>query len=308
MKAHKSTLATVKTSMREAKAIVGRFMDDRPILAALLLTIVSSSLLAWLRTVAPNDYARPLATAAVGVFASGFILGSLKIILDGVARKRQQRDELIGFVRNTLDDIKSVYDRVERARTLMMAHRSVKTYGDEMRDLINARVILLNVKRAYTLKGPDLPGQFADNIVSLVEEMLEFLNPAVRDFTSKYRPLAARQRVREELVKKKLKEMKSEENEEKMAEDITSKGNVLFRELVEDVNLEKLCPEMREADQSRAKKAGDSAELEYKDFDQAVKSLSKELREGLEDLLEHGSISVRPSRSYPEATADIVTD
>ncbi len=52
------------------------------------------------------------------------------------------------FIGNVLDDLKEVSDRVERSRIVIAAHRSAKTYGDEMRALIGSRVQLKNVVRA----------------------------------------------------------------------------------------------------------------------------------------------------------------
>jgi hypothetical protein len=55
----------------------------------------------------------------------------LKVLLDDVVAAKRQREDAAAFVMNVLSDLKSVYDRVARARILIPAHKSVKTYGEE---------------------------------------------------------------------------------------------------------------------------------------------------------------------------------
>ena len=53
----------------------------------------------------------------------------VKVLLDEVAVVKRKREDAGTFVVNVLADLKSVYDRVARARILIPAHKSVKTYG-----------------------------------------------------------------------------------------------------------------------------------------------------------------------------------
>ena len=60
------------------------------------------------------------------------------------------------FHRAMLADLKSVHDTVETARLLIEAHKSAKTYGEQMRALNDALTTLYNVKRAPRPSYPDL--------------------------------------------------------------------------------------------------------------------------------------------------------
>ncbi|MDX1417062.1 MAG: hypothetical protein R3293_22850, partial [Candidatus Promineifilaceae bacterium] len=109
-------------------------------------------------------------------------------------RKRQARAARASFISNILDDLKSVYDRVERARILVPAHKSAKTYGLEMRDLIEARVKLLNVERALKrgesrIEGPDKQNK----LERYVKCMHEYLKTLTDEFKKEYRPIALSQ-------------------------------------------------------------------------------------------------------------------
>src|SRR5690349_16322032 len=81
--------------------------------------------------------------------------GLLQWILKSRDSKREVEKETQNFYRNVLSDLKSVYDKVEKARLLIQAHRSAKTYGEQMRELIEGVVILHNVKRALNPEFPE---------------------------------------------------------------------------------------------------------------------------------------------------------
>lgn len=72
----------------------------------------------------------------------------LKLLLGEFSLKRERRQQNALFITNVLNDLKTVFDRADRARTVIAAHRSATTYGEEMRDLIDSRVTLRNVDRA----------------------------------------------------------------------------------------------------------------------------------------------------------------
>ena len=67
---------------------------------------------------------------------------------------KAKESEKLNFYRNILSDFKSVYDRVEKARLLIEAHRTAITYGEQMRELIGGVVTLHNIKRALILNFP----------------------------------------------------------------------------------------------------------------------------------------------------------
>jgi hypothetical protein len=127
--------------------------------------------------------------------------GMLKILLDDVATVKRKREDAATFVTNVLADLKAVYDRVARARVLIPAHKSVKTYGDEMRNLIEARVQLRNVTRALEGRAEGIIDDTREKITRLVRQMETYLETLTCEFRDNYKPLSDKQRSYEERTK-----------------------------------------------------------------------------------------------------------
>ena len=125
----------------------------RTLLAAVLLVMIPSLIAIFVAPFVPDELRKALYAGAVTLFFAGLLGGMLKVLLDDVAAAKRKREDAATFVINVLADLKSVYDRVARARVLIPAHKSVKTYGEEMRGLIEARVQLRNVTRALEQRG-----------------------------------------------------------------------------------------------------------------------------------------------------------
>ncbi len=103
----------------------------RPWVMALSWALIPS-LLAFL--IAPKfdiELTKVIYVGAATFLFGGLLGGVLKVFLDEVVAIKRRREDAAGFVANVLTDLKGVYDRVARARTLIPAHRSVKTYGEE---------------------------------------------------------------------------------------------------------------------------------------------------------------------------------
>ncbi|TNF18726.1 MAG: hypothetical protein EP318_17285 [Rhodobacteraceae bacterium] len=71
-------------------------------------------------------------------------------------QRRAEHAARQAFYRAILDDLKSVYDRVERAKLLIEAHKSARTYGEQMRILPEANITLHNISRALRPGYDDL--------------------------------------------------------------------------------------------------------------------------------------------------------
>ena len=97
----------------------------------------------------------------------------LKILIDDVVANRKRKEDTAQFLTNVLADLKSVYDRVGRARTLIPAHRSALTYRNEMRDLIEARVQLRNVVRALDYQVGAVDGHLEQFVQHLNQFLLQ---------------------------------------------------------------------------------------------------------------------------------------
>ncbi|TAX63334.1 hypothetical protein ELI00_37430 [Rhizobium ruizarguesonis] len=129
----------------------------------------------------------------------------LKVLLDDVATVKRKREDAATFVTNVLADLKTVYDRVARARVLIPAHKSVVTYGDEMRNLIEARVQLRNVTRALERRAEGMNDNTREAIIQLVGQMEKYIEALTCEFRDNYKPLSDKQRCYEERTKVMLK-------------------------------------------------------------------------------------------------------
>jgi hypothetical protein len=185
-----------------------RFKDWRGTFAAAATLVIVTSLTAILA--APRfddaDLRKALYTGAVTLFFVGLLGGMLKILLDDVATVKRKREDAAAFVTNVLKDLKDVYDRVARARVLIPAHKSVKTYGDEMRNLIEARVQLRNVTRALERPAEGIIDDTREKITRLVGQMETYLETLTCEFRDNYKPLSDKQRSYEERTKVVLKD------------------------------------------------------------------------------------------------------
>ncbi len=137
---------------------------------------------------------KSLYTGAVTLVFAGLLGGMLKILLDDVVATKRKREDDATFVTNVLADLKSVYDRVARARILIPAHKSVKTYGDEMRDLIEAQVQLRNVTRALERRTQGIKARAREGNYSARASDGDVLARLKEEFGENYKPLSDRQR------------------------------------------------------------------------------------------------------------------
>ena len=152
--------------------------------------------------VTDTELRRVIYAGAGTLFFGGFLGGMLKVFLDEVVASKNRRDEAASFVSNILSDLKGVYDRVARARIVIPAHKSAKTYGEEMRGMIEARVQLRNVARALERKAEGMEDTVRDGVVKHVERMESYLETLTSEFRDNYKPLSDQQRAYEERSKK----------------------------------------------------------------------------------------------------------
>lgn len=192
-----------------------RFKDWRGTFAATAVLVTVMSLTAILA--APRfddaDLRKALYTGAVTLFFVGLLGGMLKVLLDDIAAVKWKREDAAAFVTNVLADLKAVYDRVARAQVLIPAHKSVKTYGDEMRNLIEARVQLRNVTRALERRAEGIIDDTGEDITRLISQMEKYLETLTCEFRDNYKPLSDKQRGYEERTKVMLKHFAESEGD-----------------------------------------------------------------------------------------------
>lgn len=111
---------------------ISRWPDQRPIAVALMWALIPAVAALILAPLISDPELRKLVNAgAITLFFGGFLGGMLKVLIDEVVAAKQRREDAAEFVANVLADLKSVYDQVARAKILIPAHKSVKTYGDQ---------------------------------------------------------------------------------------------------------------------------------------------------------------------------------
>ncbi len=166
----------------------------RTLLTAVLLVVipsVASILIAQI--VQDEELRKSLYTGAVTLFFAGLLGGMVKVLLDDVVAAKQKREDAATFVGNVLADLKSVYDRVARAKILIPAHKSVKTYGEEMRGLIEARVQLRNIVRALERRAEGIDEKSREEVTRRVSQMEEYLETLTMEFRDNYKALSDKQ-------------------------------------------------------------------------------------------------------------------
>ena len=129
--------------------------------------------------------------------------GIVKMLLDEAVAEKRRRDDAAAFVANVLADLKKVYDHVERARLLIPAHQSAKTYGDEMREDVTAGVVQLrNVIRALRGRVAGVPVGLQQRVRPETEAMKRYLLELMDEFCAEYKHLADLQRFHESRAEK----------------------------------------------------------------------------------------------------------
>lgn len=149
------------------------------------------------------DLSRIFVAGTVTLFFGTLLGGVVSLLIADFDRRRVQRAAQLEFISNVLSDLKGVYDRIDRGRTLIAAHQSAKTYGEQMREFIDARVNLLNVLRA--LRFDERSGAIS-SVHTEVEKMEAYLHRLTGEFEKEYKEISRSQSVYEALMKKALED------------------------------------------------------------------------------------------------------
>jgi hypothetical protein len=154
--------------------------------------------IAYITRTSHPELSKIFAGGAATLLFGALLGGIVTLLIADFDRRRVQRAAQLDFISNVLADLKGVYDRVDRGRTLIRAHQSAKTYGDEMRNFIEARVKLLNVVRALKF---DERGAPITRIRANVAIMEEYLKTLIDEFEREYKEIARSQSLYEARMK-----------------------------------------------------------------------------------------------------------
>ncbi|HEY8997865.1 MAG TPA: hypothetical protein VIM60_08200 [Edaphobacter sp.] len=139
--------------------------------------------------------------AAVTLVFGSLLGGVVTLLIADFDRRRAKRAAQMDFIGNVLSDLKSVNDRVDRARTLIRARKSAKTYGEEMLNLIDARVVLKNVERALKT---DERSAVIQPVLLEVESMDGYLRSLLDEYEMEYKAISLQQSAFEVQLKEAL--------------------------------------------------------------------------------------------------------
>lgn len=171
------------------------WIEKHPMTSAALCAAVPSAVVFLIAPFIPHEELRKVLYAGAGTLLFGGLLGGvLKLILDEVGSTKRRRDVAATFITNVLSDLKGVYDQAASAQLLIGAHRSAKTYGDELRGLIEATVHLRNVKRALTGRADGIAERTGSAVAAEVEKMDQYLGDLTNEFRLNYKKLSDNQR------------------------------------------------------------------------------------------------------------------
>jgi hypothetical protein len=180
-----------------------QFVTMLVVVAAAVMTGIAISFAT--RTTHP-ELSKIFAGGAATLLFGSMLGGVVSLLVQDFDRRRLQRAAQLDFVSNVLSDLKDVYDSVDRGRTLIRAHRSARTYGDEMRNLIEARVKLLNVVRALKF---DERGVSIGTVGTEVARMEQYLKSLIGEFEKQYKDISRLQSVYEARMKKAVQQADS---------------------------------------------------------------------------------------------------
>lgn len=145
-----------------------------------------------------GELSRIFVTATVTLIFGALLGGVVSLLIADFDRRRVQRAAEMEFVSNILSDLKAVYDRVDRGRTLIAAHQSAKTYGEQMQGFIDARVKLLAVDRALKFDERGTPLAL---VRKEVRKMEKYLHSLTREFVEHYKAISRAQSLYEVKLK-----------------------------------------------------------------------------------------------------------
>ena len=217
--------------------------------------------------------ATAFANASVTLFFGALLGGVIQVLFSDLELRRANRAANAEFIGNILADLKAVNDRLERAKTLILAHQSAKTYGDEVRDLIESRVKLLNVIRAL---HNDPRAKPVRDIEVYVLSMENYLDKIVHEFQTEYKPSSGLQKLYESQIDNALKG-----NQFDLAENV-QKANKPWQKISELSVVKDWMKHDSISGESQERKS----DSEYqKHFVKHLNDASRELRSALRDVL-----------------------
>jgi hypothetical protein len=147
--------------------------------------------------VAPDAFGTEIIKSLLTLTVGLILGGVLKLVTDGYAESRKERDERYARFDALIADMHANHDRMETARLLIAAHRSAKTYGERMREVIDAHVVLLKIARTRGLGVIKADKRDSD----CIEWMLGYLLALQQEYERRYKEVSNLQKYDEAVIK-----------------------------------------------------------------------------------------------------------
>ena len=147
---------------------------------------------------------------ALLTLGSGLILsGAVKVLLDQYQEQQRRRDDDHALRERLLADLRDVYDRMERARLMVTAHKSGNTYFKHMKDLIGCEAVLLKFKRTLDVRGDSTKDVDPKSVC--VPNVLGYLRALRDEYATNYMRVAECQRYDDEVTRRDLTKLVAED-------------------------------------------------------------------------------------------------
>lgn len=159
-----------------------------------VLALQSSNLNFW------GEVGKALLASTGTLLTALLITGALTLIINRGQENRAIRTTKRECWRDILRDLLAVNDTVQTARLLIDAHRTAKTYGEQMRQVTASRSPLLKLQF-----DPDVI-QTQDGLAGSFESMHRYLEALGKEYKEVYLEASLRQRLDEAILKKSIDE------------------------------------------------------------------------------------------------------
>ena len=188
-----------------------------PLAAVVGLSAIVTTLIVLIAVFAPVDASTlwgDVAKTALSVVSVAIIGGLVKFLFDQHVAQRDARNAEAAYVSRVGMDIEDIRSTVGRARQLIKAHRSARSYRDRMQELIDCRVRIASLVRS-------IEGHWADQrsaayaldaktvILRYLEGLRSYLNSLIDEYERLYKPVSDQQRMDEALAEAMIKEFVS---------------------------------------------------------------------------------------------------
>jgi hypothetical protein len=136
--------------------------------------------------------------------ASGIVFGVLVKFLYEHRDEQKKRSESVKQLKeDNLQRLRKVFDQVDSSRLLIEAHKSAKTYGEQIRQAIIPSVVTLyDIKRSLVDAGDKLDKEALLDLRVHIHYMIAYLKALTEEFKSTYLDHSRKQAMQESMKEK----------------------------------------------------------------------------------------------------------